>query len=117
VGPTRYFDTAAAGAACEGLAASAAYAIRQRQHPDPDGFDDRYVQVGKTFGGAEVIRGDLSPECAAMQAVLEALGRKHGPEDHRTEGQRFHKAHCLYRPRVRTGGGVRGSDGLPGSVR
>jgi hypothetical protein len=38
-----------------------------------------------------VIRGDLTAECAsAVRAVLEALGKKAGPEDHRTEGQRFH---------------------------
>ena len=46
-----------------------------------------------TFGGAGVIRGNLTPECAAaVQAVLEALGKKAGPEDPRTEGQRFHDA-------------------------
>ncbi|HEX4397708.1 MAG TPA: DUF222 domain-containing protein [Trebonia sp.] len=60
---------------------------------DDDGFDDRYVQAGTTFGGAGVIRGNLTPECAAaVQAVLEALGKKAGPEDTRTEGQRFHDA-------------------------
>jgi hypothetical protein len=51
------------------------------------------VQVGTTFGGAGVIRGDLSPECAAaVQVVLEAHGKRQGPEDHRSEGQRFHDA-------------------------
>jgi hypothetical protein len=60
--------------------------------PD-DGFGERYVQAGTTFGGAGVIRGDLTPECAAaVTAVLEALGKKHGPEDDRTEPQRFHDA-------------------------
>jgi len=60
---------------------------------DDDGFDDRYVRVGTTFQGAGVIRGDLTPECAAaVQAVLEALGKKAGPEDDRTDGQRFHDA-------------------------
>ena len=64
-----------------------------RPDGDDDGFDDRYVQVGTTFGGAGVIRGNLTPECAAaVQAVLEALGKKAGPEDPRTEGQRFHDA-------------------------
>jgi len=48
-----------------------------RPDADEDGFDDRYVQVGTTFGGAGVIRGNLTPECAAaVQAVLEALGKK-----------------------------------------
>jgi hypothetical protein len=41
-------------------------------------------------GGAGVIRGNLTPQCAA--AVLEALGKKAGPEDDRTEGKRFHDA-------------------------
>src|SRR5215470_17038493 len=91
-------DAAAAGASLEDLAAITAHALRQwqAQHPDPDdddGFDDRYVAVGTTFGGAACIRGNLTPECgAAVQAVLEALGKKAGPEDHRTEGQRFHDA-------------------------
>ena len=64
-----------------------------RPDGDDDGFEDRYVQVGTTFQGAGVIRGDLTPECAAaIQAVLEALGKKAGPEDTRTDGQRFHDA-------------------------
>src|SRR5215470_613978 len=91
-------EAAAAGAGLEDLAAITAHALRQwqAQHPDPDeddGFDDRYLAVGTTFGGAACIRGNLTPECnAAVQAVLEALGKKAGPEDHRTEGQRFHDA-------------------------
>jgi hypothetical protein len=64
-----------------------------RPDADDDGFDDRYVQVDATFGGAGVIRGNLTSECAAaVQAVLEALGKKAGSEDTRTEGQRFHDA-------------------------
>jgi hypothetical protein len=91
-------DAAAAGACLEDLAAITAHALSQWQaaHPDPDeddGFDDRYVQVEVTFGGAACLRGNLTPECgAAVQAVLEALGKKAGPEDARTEGQRFHDA-------------------------
>src|SRR5215472_8009492 len=91
-------DAAAAGACLEDLSAITAHALKQWQaaHPDPDedgGFDDRYVAVGTTFGGAACLRGNLTPECgAAVQAVLEALGKKAGPEDARTEGQRFHDA-------------------------
>ena len=90
-------EAAAAGASAEDLAVIAAAAIeawRARQ-PDPDEPDpaDRYLQLGTTFGDAGVIRGDLTPECAtAVRAVLEALGKKAGPEDDRTEGQRFHDA-------------------------
>jgi hypothetical protein len=51
-----------------------------------------------------VIRGDLTPECAAdVRAVLEAPGKKAGPEDDRTEAQRFHDAlqlACAREPRV-----------------
>jgi len=91
-------DAASAGASLDDLKliAAAAYEQWRAQHPDPDdddGFDDRYVQVGTTFEGAGLIRGNLTPECnAAVQAVLEALGKKHGPEDTRTERQRFHDA-------------------------
>ena len=91
-------DAAAAGASLEDLATITAHALRQWQadHPDPDDdgdFRDRQVSVGTTFGGAAVIRGDLTPECAAaVTAVLEALGKKAGPEDDRTEKQRFHDA-------------------------
>jgi hypothetical protein len=91
-------DAAAAGASLEDLATITAHALRQWQadHPDPDDdgdFRDRQVSVGTTFGGAAVIRGDLTPECAAaVTAVLEALGKKAGAEDDRTEKQRFHDA-------------------------
>jgi hypothetical protein len=92
-------DAAAAGASLDDLATIAACAIERwrQQQPDPeqpdDGFDDRYVQVGTTFGGASVVRGNLTPECAtAVRVVLEALGKRQGPEDDRTEGKRFHDA-------------------------
>ncbi len=90
-------DAAAAGASLDDLTAIAACAIEtwRAQQPDPDEPDpgDRYLQLGTTFGDAGVIRGDLTPECAtAVRAVLEALGKKAGPEDDRTEGQRFHDA-------------------------
>jgi hypothetical protein len=92
-------QAAAAGASLDDLATIAACAIEKwrQQQPDPDNpdddFEDRYVQVGTTFGGAAVIRGNLTPECAtAVRAVLEALGKKAGPEDDRTEEKRFHDA-------------------------
>ena len=92
-------EAAAAGASLDDLATIAACAIEKwrQQQPDPDNpddaFEDRYVQVGTTFGGAGVIRGNLTPECAAaVRAVIEALGKKGGPEDDRTEQKRFHDA-------------------------
>ena len=34
-------------------------------------------------------KGDLTPQCtAALDAVLDAFGKKAGPEDTRTRGQR-----------------------------
>jgi hypothetical protein len=54
-----------------------------QQQPDPDNPDDtedRFVQVGTTFGGAAVLRGNLTPECAtAVRAVQEAPGNKAAP--------------------------------------
>src|ERR1700722_9727809 len=90
-------QAAQAGASLDDLRMIAGVALEKwrasRPDGDDDGFDDRYVQVGTTFGGAGVIRGDLTPECAAaVQAVLEALGKKAGPEDDRTEGKRSHDA-------------------------
>jgi hypothetical protein len=92
-------DTAAAGASLEDLAvvARAAYERWRSQQPDPDdpddGFEDRYLKLGTTIDNAGRITGDLTPECtAAVQAVLESLGKKRGPEDDRSEPQRFHDA-------------------------
>jgi hypothetical protein len=90
-------DAATAGASADDLAAIAACAIEawRSQQPDADepDPDDRYLQLGTTFGGAGVIRGDLTPECAAVvRPVLEALGKRAGPEDDRSEGQRFRDA-------------------------
>jgi hypothetical protein len=90
---------AAAGADRQDLATIAGLAVEtwRRQQPDPERekFDhrDRYLANATTFGGAGVIRGDLSPECAAaLRAVLEALGKRRGAEDQRTAGQRDHDA-------------------------
>src|ERR1700722_10466140 len=104
-------EAAAAGATLEDLATIAAAAIEhwRSAQPDPEedfDFRDRHVTLGLTFGGAGVIRGDLTPECAAaLTAVLEALGKRRGPEDDRSEAQRFHDAlaeacHLLLRARL-----------------
>ena len=90
-------QAAQAGASLDDLRMIAGVALERwrasRPDADEDGFDDRYVQAATTFGGAGVLRGNLTPECAAaVQAVLEALGKKAGAEDTRTEGQRFHDA-------------------------
>ena len=51
--------------------------------PDQDGprFEDRAVKLETTFGGAGVMTGDLTPECAAVvTAVLDALSAPRGAE-------------------------------------
>ena len=90
---------AAAGADLRDLATIAGLAVEtwRRQQPDPErdlfDFKDRWLATGTTFGGAGVIRGDLTPECAtALTAVLEALGKRRGSEDDRSVAQRQHDA-------------------------
>jgi hypothetical protein len=56
-----------------------------------DSFAGRYLNLGTTFGGTGKLDGGLSPACtAALQAVLDALGKPAGPEDLRSQGQRNH---------------------------
>ncbi|HEY9243237.1 MAG TPA: DUF222 domain-containing protein, partial [Streptosporangiaceae bacterium] len=93
---------AAGGAVLPDLAALAEEMRRRTAAPDRDGpggpdgdagFGERRVRLGLTFGGAGVLEGDLTPACAAaLQAVLESLGKKAGPEDVRTAPQRRHDA-------------------------
>lgn len=60
---------------------------------DRDGFGDRSVRLDLHFRGAGRLEGDLTPQCAAaVAAVLEALGKRAGPEDTRTKWQRDHDA-------------------------
>jgi len=64
-----------------------------RAATEDDGFADRWFRLGITFGGAGRAEGDLTSGCAAaLAAVLEALGKKTGPEDTRTSWQRRHDA-------------------------
>ena len=83
-----------------GLADLAALAaeIEARSRPDTADedsprFEDRAVKLETTFGGAGVMTGDLTPECAAVvSAVLDALSAPRGAEDDRNHGQRYHDA-------------------------
>ena len=52
----------------------------ERPDEDPDAaFKDRGVKLATTFGGAGVLHGDLTAECAAIVGqVLDALGAKAG---------------------------------------
>src|SRR5262249_56193345 len=64
--------------------------VGQADNDDGD-FGDRGVWLDITFRGAGRLNGDLTPGCAAaLAAVLEALGRRAGPEDTRTAAQRRH---------------------------
>ena len=90
---------ARAGADRPDLAALAAE-IYTRSLPDPPGdeggnlgldFEDRRVRVETTFGGAGIIAGDLTAECAAVvAAVLESLSAPADADDTRSKDQRFH---------------------------
>jgi uncharacterized protein DUF222 len=79
------------------LVVTAALESERAQRPDPgdpgDNFDDRSVRLETTMDGAGSLTGSLTPEAAAaVQAVLESLGKKRGKEDIRTEPQRHHDA-------------------------
>src|ERR1700749_632233 len=64
--------------------------------PDQDPgreFADREVKLATTIGGAGVLRGDLTAECAAaVAAVLDALAGPAGAEEDGSRGQRYHDA-------------------------
>jgi len=62
------------------------------EDPD-DGFDDRAVRLDTTLGGAGVLHGDLSSDCAALvKTVLDALSAPAGDQDTRSRAQRWHDA-------------------------
>jgi Domain of unknown function (DUF222)/HNH endonuclease len=87
---------AAGGAELRDLGKLAEEIHRQCAGPDTDGddgFAGRSVALDTTFQGAGKLDGNLTPQCAAaVHAVLDALGKRRGPEDERTKGQRLHDA-------------------------
>jgi Domain of unknown function (DUF222) len=93
---------AAGGATQADLAMLAREMLERSAPPDPggdhpggddDGFAGRRVWLDLHFRGAGKLNGDLTPECAAaLAAMLDALGKKAGPEDTRTTSQRHHDA-------------------------
>ncbi len=81
---------------------------------DNDGFEERALWLGTTFGGAGRLQGDLTPACAAaLTVVLDALGQKAGPEDTRTAAQRRHDAVEEACRRLTGGQLIPGRDGQP----
>ncbi len=87
---------ARAGADLRALAQICAEIRSRTVPPDPDGNDpalDRALFLDTTLDGAGVLRGDLTPECAALvQAVIDALSAPAGAGDLRTRPQRYHDA-------------------------
>jgi Domain of unknown function (DUF222) len=84
---------------------------------DGDGFDERGVWLDVTFAGAGRLNGDLSAGCsAALSAVLQALGKKAGPEDSRTAAQRRHDALAEACRRLIAAGMVPGRAGQPTQI-
>jgi uncharacterized protein DUF222 len=85
---------------------------------DDDGFDDRRLRLATTLGGAGRLDGDLTPQCAqAVQAVLDALGKKAGPEDSRTLAQRHHDALAEACRRLIAAGGLPDRAGQPTQIQ
>ena len=72
------------------------YARSRPQDQDKDkqeAFGERSVKLETTFGGAGVLTGDLTPECASLvSTVLDALSAPAGAEDTRSQPQRCHDA-------------------------
>ena len=91
-------DATAGGLGLEELAAMAGqlYERSRSERPDEDpeaAFKDRGVKLATTFGGAGVLHGDLTAECAEIVGrVLDALGAKAGIDDDRSRQERYHDA-------------------------
>jgi hypothetical protein len=60
---------------------------------DPDAGPDRGLSLETTMDGVGVLRGELSPQCAAMVgAVLDALSAPEPGGESRTQPERYHDA-------------------------
>ena len=87
---------ARAGAGLRALAAICAEIRYRTAPPDPEDEQDRHLDRGVSFDttldGAGVIRGDLTPECAAMVQAVWMRCPPRGGGDLRTRPQRYHDA-------------------------
>jgi hypothetical protein len=111
----------AGGATLADLAALAEEMFRRCAPPDGDGRGDpasRGVILDTHFRGAGKLDGDLTPRCAAaLSAILEALGKKQGAEDHRTLPQRYHDALEEACRRLIAAGGLPDRAGQPTQIQ
>jgi hypothetical protein len=114
-------DAAHRGAGLGDLAGLAHEMLSRCAGPDEDkgdGFDDRGLHLGVTFRNAGRLNADLTPECtAALSSVLDALGKKAGPEDERTGAQRRHDALEEACRRLIAAGHVPGRAGQPTQIQ
>jgi Domain of unknown function (DUF222) len=113
---------AAGGADLAGLGGLAEEMLRRTAPPDPDeddrGFRDRYLYLDLLYQGAGSLDGNLTPECsAAVRAALDSLGKRTGPEDLRSAGQRDHDALEEICRRVIAGGDLPDVAGQPTMVQ
>jgi len=86
--------------------------------PEDENFTARNVRLTRHFRGHGKLDGDLTPECgAALQAVLDALGQRAGPEDRRSPGQRRHDALQEACRRLIAAGGLPDRAGQPTQIQ
>jgi hypothetical protein len=111
----------AGGATLSDLAGLAEEMVRRCAPPDGDGRGDpasRGVILDTHFRGAGKLDGDLTPRCAAaLAAILESLGKRQGPEDHRTLPQRYHDALEEACRRLIAAGGLPDRAGQPTQIQ
>ncbi len=86
--------------------------------PQDEPFTNRNLRLITHFRGHAKLDGDLTAECnAALQAVLDALGQRAGPEDLRSPGQRHHDALLEACRRLVAAGGLPDRAGQPTQIQ
>ncbi|HEY2080109.1 MAG TPA: DUF222 domain-containing protein [Streptosporangiaceae bacterium] len=86
--------------------------------PEDENFTNRNLRLARHFRGHGKLEGDLTPECtAALQAVLDALGQRVGPEDLRSPDQRRHDALLELCRRLIAAGGLPDRAGQPTQIQ
>ncbi len=116
-------QAAADGAELADLAAAAEQIRARTARPDPGpcgedgGFGERSLRLTRHFEGHAHLDADLTPPAAsALQAVLDALNGRAGPEDLRNPQQRDHDALAEACRRL-IGGGLPGRAGQPTQIQ